>query len=357
MTGVGTERSMSGMSQWMDGLLPTPHLLDASWWFDRRTVEAFSDAVKSLPQRAKVVFLGTPSLFLDAWQRAEGRDIWLVDRDEAIKKRLPQELQVKFQTRDLLCAAPCLLGADLVVADPPWYVEETMAFLAAGQAVARIGAEVQICLPPKGTRPTIEVERDDLFRWAIAGGLRLTQLLDGEVRYEAPPFEVNVFRSTQQPLEEQSRSGDLAIFAVDRVQGLVLPGKPVSDGWADHMTLGVRWRVREQAGIGEGSPELTTLGFSDNIFPSCSKRHAQRAKPDVWTSGNRAFCCQNPQSFLDILRSLHGLTLKEVAACAGRLYPSKRSREARAAAQIVTLLEAEQREIEALKQCPNGKET
>ena len=345
------------MSQWAAGLLPTPHLLDAAWWFDRATVEAFRLTIEALPRRASLVFLGTPSLFLDACQRGKGRTSLLVDRDRTIQARLAGELSANCEVLDLLRELPRSRTADFVVADPPWYPSEIRAFLASAQAVARVGAQVQICLPPLGTRPTIIQEREELFRWASAGGLRLVRLFEGKVRYVAPPFEVNVFRSTRTPLEEQSRSGDLAVFTVCSKAGLVLPPQPMSVIWADHTILDVRWRVREESVGGEGSPELTSLGFLDDIFPSCSKRHDDRAKPAVWTSGNRAFRCENPQRFLAILRSLDGATVQEVTTCAASIYPKVVSREARAAAQIVALLEVEQSEIEAIKRCPNGKET
>ena len=356
MTPVATKSGKSGMSQWALGLLPTPHLLDAAWWFDAVTVEAFRADIEALPRQAAVVFLGTPSLFLDTWQRDESRSSHLVDRDRAIQKRLPVGLRSRMDSINLLNEVPRLGHADLVVADPPWYVEETMAFLRAGQAISRVGAQVQICLPPKGTRPTIEQERKELFDWATTGGLRLKRVLEGRVRYESPPFERNVFRSTGQPLDQQSRVGDLAIFDVEHSSGLTLRSRTAVVEWEDYTLLDVRWRVREESREGEGSPVLTTLGFCNDVFPSCSKRHGDREKPVVWTSGNRTFCCENPRRFLAILRSLDGATLKQVEASRCRLHPKDGSEAAKAADQILVLLGMEQREIEAFKQCPNGKE-
>ncbi len=356
MTSVVTQAGKSGMSQWALGLLPTPHLLDAAWWFDAVTVEAFRAEIEALPRRAEVVFLGTPSLFLDTWQRNESRSSYLVDRDRAIQNRLPVGLRSRMDSMNLLNELPRLGHADLVIADPPWYVEETMAFLRAGQAVSRVGAQVLICLPPKGTRPSIEQERKEFFYWAATGGMRLKRVLEGRVRYEAPPFERNVFRSTGQPLDQQSRLGDLAIFDVEHRSGLTLQLGSAVVEWQDHTLLDVRWRVREEPEEKEASPVLTTLGFCDDIFPSCSKRHVDREKPSVWTSGNRTFCCDNPQRFLAILRSMDGATLKQVEASRCRLYPRDGSEAAKAADQILVLLGMEQREIEALKQCPNGKE-
>lgn len=355
MSRLQVERAESGLSFWAKGLLPPAHLLDATWWFDPSTVEAFRSEVERFPPQATVALLGTPSLYLDAWQRGEVRKTLLLDGDASIQQHLPRETLSRFSVQDLFRSVPRYLGADLVIADPPWYVEETMAFLAGAQATAKLGAEVQLCLPPMGTRPTIELERESLFRWADEGGLRLERLLEGKLHYEAPPFERNAYRFTGWNAQEQARSGDLAIFAVERSAGLSVP--PFSDRpkWADITLGGTRWRVRESSMHADDSAELVTLGFPGDIFPSCSKRHANRDTPDVWTSGNRAFRCCNPQEFQRILQSLRSDTARGVLRRAERLYPDQDTREARAVAQIVALTELEEREVEALKRCLNGK--
>ncbi len=350
-------RGVGGLSLWTEGLLPMAHLLDATWWFDRQTIESFRATTSQLPPEATIAFLGTPSLFLDTSQHSAFRTTLLIDKDETIRACLPEQLRRRFRSCDLRGDLPDHLGADLVIADPPWYLEEMMSFLAAGQAVAKIGSEVQVCLPPKGIRPGIEQERQTLFSWAGKGGLRLVALLEEKLHYEASPFEKNVLRATGQDPEEEPRSGDLAIFAVDSAEGLTPVGLGTNSRWTDITMLETRWRVRQGSAGSGRAIELIALGFADDVFPSCSRRHTDHNRPDVWTSGNRVFCCENPQGFLNLLRSLKGDTISRIAECAESLYPGRATSEAKTAAQILALIDVEQREVEALKRCLSGKGT
>jgi hypothetical protein len=137
----------------------------------------------------------------------------------------------------------------------------------------------------------------------------------------------------------------------------LLPRRPLDERrWADVELLDTRWRVAKVADAAGHDPQLVSMGWPEDIFPSCSRRHAQRNLPSVWTSGNRVFGCLNPQGFLEILQSIKGEALPEVISRAHALYPRKGSLEAKAATQIVTVLEIEQREVEALRTCLNGKE-
>ncbi len=351
-----TQCELGGLSLWSRGLLPMAHLLDGTWWFDSQTVKFFRRELSLLPD-ATIAFLGTPSLFLNMSQCVAFKRTLLFDKDEAIRECLPAGLQSRFWSCDLRRQRPDRAHADLVIADPPWYVEEMMSFLAAGQAVARRGGHIHLCIPPVGIRPGIEEERRRLFSWAADGGLRLETLSEGKVQYEAPPFERSILRSTGQEAQQQTRNGDLAIFRVESLEGLEAIEPPCAPRWEDAMLLQTRWRVRIGHSESQGAVELLPLGFHDNVFPSCSRRHPSRDQPDIWTSGNRAFRCDHPHGFLKILRSLQGNTVGELLECAATLYPIKGTDKANAVAQILALASVEQREVEALRRCLNGRGT
>ncbi|MCU1251141.1 MAG: hypothetical protein JWQ49_4170 [Edaphobacter sp.] len=353
---VYSNPGLGGLALWADGLLPAAHLLDATWWFDNRTVVSFRDRMVHQPIEGKVVFLGTPSLFLDSFHRGSGIKMWLFDQDDAIRRLLPQELRSHFVSLDLRRTLPLRVGAHLIIADPPWYMAELEAFLAAAQAVACLGASVEVCIPPIGTRPGIEQEREQLFAWAEAGGLLLMEVLQNAIRYDTPPFERNALLSVGKQVQENSRSGDVAKFRVEGLTGLLPRLHPREHKWADVQLLNTRWRVADSADGTGRDPALISMGWPSDIFPSCSRRHSQRDLPSVWTSGNRAFRCNNPQGFLDILRSMPNKSLSEITSGAAERYPEKNSPEAKTAAQIVKVLDIEHKEDEALRKCLSGKE-
>ncbi len=85
------------------------------------------------------------------------------------------------------------------------------------------------------------------------------------------------------------------------------------------------------------SEPATLLLVIQNIRQVFARRNRQRRTHD-----------DNPQGFLTLLRCLKGDTVSEVVECAESLYPSQASSEARTAAQIVALIDVEQREVDAL---------
>jgi hypothetical protein len=347
---------LGGLALWADGLLPTAHLLDATWWFNHRTVVAIRDRMARPHVEGRVALLGTPSLFIAGYREGSKTETWLFDKDNAISRFLPEELRSHFVAVDLMSVRPPNIQAQLVVADPPWYMPELEAFLASAQSVACLGASVEVCIPPVGIRPGIEREREQLFGRASEGGLPLVEILHGFVEYDVPLFERNTLLLAGARAGATARVGDLAVFRVDALTGLLPRSHSLKPKWLDVQLLNTRWRVAENNETANGSPELIGIGWPNDIFPSCSRRHVQRDLPSVWTSGNRAFWCRNPQYLLDILRSMEGKSLPEIASWMVERYSEESSPEARTAAQIMKVLDIEQREVEALRKWLNGKE-
>lgn len=356
MKNADVKAGHGGLALWANGLLPAAHLLDATWWFNHRTIVAIRDRMVRQYVRGKVALFGTPSLFIAGYRECSKMEAWLFDKDDAIRRFLPEELRSHFIAVDLMKILPPNLQARLVIADPPWYMPELQAFLASAQAVACLGANVEVCIPPIGIRPGIEREREQLFAWASEGGLSLVEIHHGFVEYDIPLFERNTLLFAGTRAEATSRVGDLAVFRVEALTGLLPHTYSLEPSWLDVQLLNTRWRVAENAETANGSPELIGMGWPSDIFPSCSRRHLHRDLPSVWTSGNRVFRCENPQYLLDILRSVDGKSLSQIASWTVERYPGENSPEAKTAAQIMKVLEIEQREVEALRKCLNGKE-
>ncbi len=326
MENVDSKAGLGGLALWSRGLLPTAHLLDATWWFNHRTVVAFRDRMVRQHVEGNVALLGTPAVFIGGYQEDSKTEAWLFDRDDAITSLLPEALRSHFIPVDLTRTRPPNLRAQLVVADPPWYMPELEAFLASAQSVACLGASVEVCIPPVGIRPGIERERERLFAWASEGGLPLIEIHKGFVEYDIPLFERNTLRLAGEPVESTSRVGDLAVLRVESLTGLLPRGHSPRSMWVDVQLLNTRWRVAQGTDTSKGSPELISMGWPSDVFPSCSKRHDQRGLPSVWTSGNRVFGCRNPQQFLDILRSMDMKSFSEIASWVVQRYSERTAR-------------------------------
>jgi hypothetical protein len=233
-------RHSFAVKQWEAGALPTPHLLDGTWWFDDETVEYFLRQIRGVI--GATVCLGTPSVFLKA--RHDGLEsVVLVDRDPLVRDLLTRRGHSNVITADLQRVCPLASEADLIIADPPWYENEINAFLDAGHAASRVGAKILMSIPPAEIRPTIEEERHRIFERARRSGLMLLSIQSGGTRYVCPPFEHNVMRSTGENFLHDWRVGDLATFKV--AQAKVEGEEPILElgEWDDVSLANTRLRV------------------------------------------------------------------------------------------------------------------
>jgi hypothetical protein len=286
-------------------VLPPPHPLDFDW---RYAPEAIDDLLGRTLAATKpgdtVVLLGTPSLYLAAYQRRLDRRFVLIDYSSVILDRLasagpPGTLHV----RDLILDRIPDLSAAAVVADPPWYPEHIDAFLWAAASCARSGAPLFITLPAPGTRPGWTRDQAHFRERAAAYGLRAIRALPTAIRYVSPPFEINALVAAGwRDLPMDWRRGSLEILAASGTPPNALEGTGALPLWEERAIGWVRVRIRKD----ESSvidPILHRVVDGD-VLADVSRRHPIRDRVDVWTSGNRVFSCRSPGLLLVILDAM-----------------------------------------------------
>jgi hypothetical protein len=339
-------RHSFAVKQWIEGALPTPHLLDGTWWFDDETVEYFQRQIRNVVGRT--VCLGTPSVFLKA--RQDGvESVILVDRDPLVRDLMTRRGHQDVVTAELQTVCPLAWEADLIVADPPWYENEINAFLDAGHAASKVGAKILISIPPPEIRPTIEQERHSIFGRAKRSGLKLLSIQSSRTRYVCPPFEHNVIRSTGDKVFLDWRVGDLVTFEV--TQAKVEGEEPILDigDWDEVCLANTRLRVARRATLVQGQTHLTSMGWPEDIFPSCSRRHPRRMEVDVWTSGNRAFLCKDTNGLLEVALQLRAANLEDLRQKFRNLPPFFSDEQRQAAAQLLRVASLEELEYEVVR--------
>jgi hypothetical protein len=178
--------------------------------------------------------------------------------------------------------------------------------LAAAAAACRADGVVLASLPPLGTRPSAESDRDAAVRFAGRLGLDLIDYLPLAIGYDTPFVETNALAAAGVFAPSQWRRGDLIIFRKSR-----RPTRPIS---------ALRGRRREwiETSIGrmrlfikpEQSPTTGLEGLiptiDGDILPSVSRRDPRRRGTQVWTSGNRAFRTDNANLVLQAALSRSG---------------------------------------------------
>jgi hypothetical protein len=290
---------------WTGGELPTPHPLDACWWFADCSIQKLLERIRdnsSSPSR--VVLLGIPTLFHYIRKKGMFERVTLIDADSEVRSDRDADHRYRTITADLTSDRLPGISGEIVIADPPWYLPEIRAFLWAARHLCSKEGVILMSVPPAGTRPGIVEEWDQTLRWSRGLGIELVDYQRSALRYISPLFERNALAAAGvQAVDANWRSGDLAVFSCI---GPIAHERPLLGGlekWERCSVEGVRFRVRAPSLAPDLDPTLHPVASGD-IFDTVSRRDSRRNLVDVWTSGNRAFRCSGRAILLHILRSL-----------------------------------------------------
>jgi hypothetical protein len=290
---------------WADGELPTPHPLDACWWFADCSIRKLLECIEhnsSLPSH--LILLGIPTFFHFVRKKSMFERVTLVDADSEFRSIGNADHRYRTVTANLMRdGLPRMLG-EVVIADPPWYEPEIRAFLWTARHSCSKGGVILMSVPPTGTRPGIGEEWARTLRWSRGLGLELVDYQKNALRYISPLFERNALAAAGiQAVKKNWRAGDLAVFSCLDPMTHERPIQCALEKWEECSVEGVRFRVRTPSLTPEGDLTLRPVASRD-IFDSVSRRDSRRDLIDVWTSGNRAFRCSGRAILLHILRSL-----------------------------------------------------
>jgi hypothetical protein len=282
------------------------HPLDYEWRFASSSVASLFDQALTLTKNGDtILLLGTPSLSKYAAKQSIDRKIVLIEKtpQSSSIQQAPALVTVR---KDLLKDNLPRIQANVVVADPPWYVEYLRAFLWYSARCCKVGGYVLMSFPPVGTRPKVHHERKEILSFAGNLGLELVTLSANVIRYRTPFFELNSLRALGiQNVPYNWRSADLVLFRHARTVTVPRPKSLRQDEWLEEEIEGVRIRVRSHSLSGFSDPRLISVVPHD-ILTSVSRRDNRRSLADVWTSGNRIFGCTGTNVLLLIMRSLLG---------------------------------------------------
>jgi hypothetical protein len=333
-----------------DDLLPVPHPLDYEWRFETDAViRLVEECVSYSSVGDDIVLLGTPSLVREVAIRCYRRSWFLYDANRAVIQLLNHQMPT-FPTVlfDATVDTPHYRAASVVVADPPWYPEYFRLFLWSASHLLKPAGHILLSMPPAGTRPGIEQEKNVFIDWAQQVGFELVEYRKAALPYSTPPFEQNALRSLGlQTIPSPWRYGDLAVFRLNRVMHL---DRPIvgccNEPWLEESLDGVRFKMRPSTNTSFADPSLQSV-IEGDILPSVSRRDERRGRASVWTSGNRVFACAATPLLGAVLR---GMQMKlplvaEVTSVVGRpLVQSERQLIEQVEQQVCELVAKEREE-------------
>lgn len=307
--------------------LPEPHPLDYDWRFSADTAERLGRRVLAeTPGSGHVVLLGVPTLF-DTIPRARSDcRVTLFDGSQELVRYIeaqPPRHGAVCRYVDVTVVPEAADGlADVVVCDPPWYVEYYAAFLAQASTLAKVGAPVFISLLPLCTRPGCDRDRDEIFRIADSLNLAPYRIEPGALEYDTPPFERLSLARAGLPVMEQWRRGDLLVLrklstatdenisrVVDRTQSI----RAERQQWSEVLFGTRKVKLRNVTEDSDRRPELLRIE-PDDILPTVSRRYPGRRNVDLWLWDNRVFKVTNRSAFREALAIVGGRRSAQSAA-------------------------------------------
>jgi len=300
--------------------LPEPHPLDYDWRFSVATSRYLTELVVTETLNDGVVLLlGAPSLLAEIVQLKNPPRTTLIDKSRELVDYLSQfELpkSVNVIAHNLLQGSlwESDRKANVVVCDPPWYVEHYIAFLAQAAYSASIGATIVVSLLPMNTRPNVSQDRWEILDKAYRLGLGIQSIENDRVEYEIPEFELVSLRSAGIDTSVNWRRGDLVIFRkishLPKEAILEVASSAYSVGsedldWSEILLGKHKVKLRGPFDDYLTPPELISIEEND-ILPTVSRRYKGRESVDIWFWDNRVFGLKGKSSFWAALHTLAG---------------------------------------------------
>lgn len=285
-----------------DNLLPVPHLLDYDWRFDNQGIERmFSLINKNCKRDNRVIaFVGTPSLFKMCFSKGDIKNRYiLIDKnaDKHIHYITRCSQNFSYFKCDIMNSQTMDIQADIVIMDPPWYLNYNKLFFQFANSLLTIGGKIICVLPPKYTRKNIEEELEDLKQFIGDLGITMEHYFRNAVSYSTPPFERNVLSANGiYCMPRGWRTGDILI--TKKINEKKANSKPiiVEENQWEEINIGlVRYKLKTNQNLEVKSADLVIEKiYTNDIYPSVKRSMSTSEKRiNVWTSGNRVFYCSN----------------------------------------------------------------
>lgn len=277
--------------------LPIPHILDSDWRFTPKTTKFLCDYLKKiLKPLNNLILIGVPSLFLLLNENKELIDMatLLIERNNISQNVTGNPNIICGDIRNVRLYN-C---ADVVLCDPPWYLESTKYFLDAAQAMLHKNGLLLMIVPPKGVRFSVENEYFELIKYANDQGLSYTQTLERALDYVTPPFEMNtLINAGLNSFPINWRKGNLMVFTKNNCTNktLALSTEIYQSEWLEVQIQNVRFKVRDYT-VPNQLKAIEHLCEND-IYPTVSMQLSLKKEVNIWTSGNRVYRCKTPFLF------------------------------------------------------------
>ena len=302
--------------------LPAPHPLDHDWRFTEATLSLLTDVIlESTRPDDHILLLGAPSVLVGILAKPIARTITLVDRNSALINHfsaygLPETITLLQRNLFHETGLDGVATAQVVICDPPWYVEHYTAFIAHAAEAAALGATVLVSLLPMSSKSRALRDRWEILTQAQELGLHVQSIEASTLRYQTPEFEAASLLAADIALEADWRSADLLTLRkvhetdpavvtrhIQRARNIYATSDCAD--WEEIVLDGNKFMLRKPFDSPDTTPALFSIEPGD-VLRTVSRSYPKREHVDLWLWDNRVFGVKGKAAFWTALHALAG---------------------------------------------------
>jgi hypothetical protein len=271
------------------------------WPFTPASAQRVADLAASFPS---VALLGVPTVFNLLKSRFALHELSLFDRDDYL---FSDRSMPGFEKCDLVSQVPERFHNkfDLVIADPPWYLDEYLAWLATAERIVRPGGTIIFVLFPEGIRASASHERSMILNLAKRMFAEI-YWDEKRIEYETPSFEqVQMICHGIQPINW--RTAELVIGKMASPKNL-LPKRATprrTEEWIERRLGSGRLFINLDVGARDTGKFLRTAESNSRFLSSPSLRNPGRMRANVLSSRGHGLYCLEPTRLIRMIEGVH----------------------------------------------------
>lgn len=249
----------------------------------------------------KVALLGAPTVF-STLRGLQKENVILFDSDDYLFREQSTEgyVQCNLLSDELLSFEDQF---DLVVGDPPWYLEDYTAWLDAAIRLARPGGTIIFVLYPQNIRENARREIEEIHRRAN-GILSNFKSLSLVAEYETPSFEqIELIQNGIRPVDWRRAEFFSAKVPLQKVRAPIRDLPKQVEQWTECRIGCGRLFIQDVAS--DGFTFLQTANPNSRFLSSPSRRDPSRKKANVVSSRGHGLSCSQPRQFIDLVNEIN----------------------------------------------------
>ncbi|HWF93373.1 MAG TPA: hypothetical protein VG291_00275 [Xanthobacteraceae bacterium] len=260
------------------------------------------DVAQMASRFSSVALLGAPTLFSAMRRQRHSNEIYLFDCDDYLFR---EETVSGFVRCNIASAVPAKFNNkfDLVIGDPPWYLEEYLLWLATAERIVRPGGTIMFSLFPEGIRDSAGADKRAILSTAERIFAEFS-VLDSAIEYDVPSFEqVQMIRAGIKPVRWRYAHLIVGRIRMDKKLRAIRPNDGL-ERWIERRIGNGRLFIKLGRSLIEQDDFLQTAESKSPFLSSPSRRNPSRLRANVMSSRGHGLSCSNPALLAEMVDNI-----------------------------------------------------